>query len=224
MGFLQSMFGSRPASCFVFSDGKRLTPEQYGFVAVKNSYESAREDVQELFGTDQPSASLRMSKAIRKTGLSAAMYFTPLYTAPYIAAAASLSTTSAEVIERVFVGVRDSWSDFRFSSGSSLSAEAVSQMVSTTRLFTASWANDLEEVLKREPEVFAPALLPSLSKAIEFLHTNIEQDGTSAQSWQSEFISVGGVWLGQMLEGSLLSTSQALRGPLNLQYVRASDA
>jgi hypothetical protein len=218
MGLLGALFGKSQTSGFVFSDGRALTPEQYGFVAVKNSYQSAQEDVRELFSATQPAGALALSVAVRRTGLSAAMFLTPLYTSPYIAHAANLASTSSAVVDRVFVGVSDSWADFRLSSGSSLPRQDVLAMLGATRRFGASWLSDLNVVLQRDTGSYSPQPLPSLEAAFHLLHTNLSDPTESVESWLTELQSPGGFWLVQMLESAVLSTSQALIEPLRVQY------
>jgi hypothetical protein len=218
MSIFSSLFGASPSGKFAFADGRTLSPEQFGFVAVKNSYQSASEDVRDLFSDSQPAADLAVARAIRLSGLSAAMYMGPLYTACYIAHAASLPNTNSSVIDRVMVGVRDSWADFKFADGRPLPTGDVDHLAKATRYFTATWAKDLETIRARDAAAFHPALLPSIAAMVEMLHTNLNDGSQRLDSWKQDMQSGGGVWLSQMLEASLLSVTHALINPLRVTY------
>jgi hypothetical protein len=111
------------AGAFVFADGSRCSPQEYGYLAVSVGFNSAMEETDALFGPGTMGEQLRLGQAIHRARFPADIYVCTLLVGIYLWHAASQVNVSDAVVQRVVAGIGDGFKNIKAPNGSLIEGE-----------------------------------------------------------------------------------------------------
>jgi hypothetical protein len=203
---------------FVFADGSRRTPEEYGYLAVRVGYQAATEQTDALFAPDVQSAKLGLAQAIQKVRFPSDIYICMLEVGVYLWHAAMQPDVDHALIQRVMKGVEDCIQEIRSPNGQPLEPEFKALLLNLARRFSIEIAKDVEEGSARSSNTFHQNALPSTELLLGVLMKGSSNEPSVIESWRKELATPSGLWLKHMIEDSTLASMQLLRKKLAVCY------
>ena len=204
---------------FIFPNDSRLSPEEYGYLAVGLGIECATEQTTSLFIEDSFGASLGLTQAIRKIRFSADIYTTTLEIGIYLWYAVEVLGVNDAVLKRIGKGIQDFLITLRTPNGQPLETEFIELLVSLANRFSIAIKKDVEIQMTHSPGVFRPQPLPSTALLLDLLISSNSNDPMVQEQWRKELSGPMKLWLQSMIEASTLGSMKSLSQVQNVRYV-----
>lgn len=223
MNFLKLLFaGPVPARpYFLLFDGTRLSPETYGEMSLKSSWQSAVEEVQTTLSQSGRASELKLVKALEGRALHAALCVQMLKAAIYMWYAASALHADSRIMEGIKTGLERTLLKFQTSTGDHLSDAVRTRLMHQIFCFSLALEKDKEERSIRAEGVFRVTALPSTELLLCDLARAASADESTAKEWAEEITTSTAGWLLRgLLDASTTGTISALQDELKLSLAR----
>ena len=215
-------FGAAPSKPveekFIFATGEALTPEQYGYLAVRLGYQSAVEQVDAWFGEGTLGASLGLAKAIRNARFAADVYTAMLEVGVYLWYAASMLRVTSAVMERASMGVRDCLGNLRDPHGRALEPDFTEFLLQQAYGFALLVEKDGDELVNWDAGVIRVHPLPSTALLLDILHRSNSADPLDIEKWKLEQHTAAGTWLRLSIDSSTRVSIEILEKEFRIRF------
>lgn len=217
--FLTGKSQQQREGTFRLADGSSLSPEQFGYLAVGVGHQNSASEIQEVFGDSVLIREQELSRAVIQNPVDSALILTALEASAYVYWAVIKLRVDQEVALRVFKGMYDHFLILRNRSGQNLTNTKASNLVKLSRELAIAIANDVQENSTRDPEVFVSKPPTSTSLFLSSLMSELTDDPSRIESWNSSMSTPARLFLHSTLEASMLGTLQTLKEKLKVTFV-----
>jgi hypothetical protein len=204
---------------FVLATGAQLSPEEYGYMALRLGSESAIRFVNECLGEGTFAASLTLARAVRSVRFAADIYSTTMEVGIYLWYAASVLKVDGETMARVAKGVSDGLAGIIAPNGEALDAKFREFLLQQAYSFALAFEKDERDSLSTDSApTYRPSPLPSTALLLDILHRSNSNDPQVLKQMAEDQSSPQGLWLRNMIESSTLATVTALAREFRIKY------
>ncbi|MGF6813173.1 hypothetical protein OKW30_008390 [Paraburkholderia sp. Clong3] len=158
-----------PKSTFVFADGNRLTPRDFGYGLLRFSHEPARELFESCFGEGGPGPLLPGGALIAANPFVAHLYLTALYVGSYLAYVRFVLKVSDVVLGEVDGGLSRGLNEILAPDGSVFGSTDQQNLRAVIDLFAQAVVDDIQKSDETDPDVFDPTPSNAAKVAISVL-------------------------------------------------------
>lgn len=154
---------------FTFSNGTKLTPEEFGYCSFRWALKWAEDFISENFGTGKPAAAFSISPKIEAAPFAAHLYLSAFNTAIYLSFISTVLGVKRDSISHFFAGVQNAIRELRDPKGLALDSDIQQMMLALVAQAAAAFDADFIESDRADPNVFNPVHSYGTSFIIDIL-------------------------------------------------------